>query len=123
MMDPSRSEHSPPSDVCREKGHCPQPVQSVLKNLSSMRRYCWQHGGEIKGGTCTQNYGFTVETDRYLYRLRCNPIEGDYQCYLSCFDKQAQKLEMCQTEEAPPGLVEELEPDEGPTMTMGGMMG
>ena len=58
--------------------------QSVLKDLSSMRRYCWQHGGEISGGTCTQNYGFTVETKQYLYRLRCNPIEGDYQCYLLC---------------------------------------
>ena len=67
--------------------------RSVLKNLSSMRRYCWQHGGEINGGTCTQNYGFTVETERYLYRLRCNPIEGDYQAYLSCFDKQARKTD------------------------------
>ncbi len=37
------------------------------------------------------NYGYTVETDRYRYLLRCNPIEGDYQAYLSCFDKQAQK--------------------------------
>ena len=33
-----------------------------------------------------------VETGRYLYRLRCNPTEGDYQAYLSCFDKQAQQL-------------------------------
>ncbi len=94
--------------------------QSVLESLSSMRRYCWQHGGEIKGGTCCQNYGFTVETDRYLYRLRCNPIEGDYQCYLSCFDKQAQKLELDLTEQAPPTLVEELEQDDEPGMTMGG---
>ena len=41
--------------------------------------------------------------------------------YLACFDKQAQKLEMCQTEEAPPDQTEELEQDEGPSMTMGGM--
>ena len=27
MMDPSRSEHSPAPDVCREKGRCPQPSQ------------------------------------------------------------------------------------------------
>ena len=63
----------------------------VLKDLPSMRRCCREHGGEIGGGICTQNYGFTVETDRYHYRLRCNPIEGNYQAYLSCFDKQAQK--------------------------------
>ena len=65
--------------------------RTVLKDLPSMRRYCREHGGEIGGGICTQNYGFTVETDRYHYRLRCNPIEGNYQAYLSCFDKQAQK--------------------------------
>ncbi len=67
--------------------------KSVLKDLSSMRRYCCGSGGAIEGGTCCQNYGFTLETDRYTYRLRCNPIEGDYQAYLSCFDKQAQKQE------------------------------
>lgn len=27
MMDPSRSEHSPAPDVCREKGRCPKPGQ------------------------------------------------------------------------------------------------
>lgn len=65
--------------------------KGVLKDLSSMRRYCYGSDGAIEGGTCCQNYGFTLETERYLYRLRCNPIESDYQCYLSCFDKQAQK--------------------------------
>ena len=66
--------------------------KSVLKSLGSMRRYCWGHNGEISGGSCCQNYGYVVETERYLYRLRCNPTEGDYQAYLSCFDKQAQTL-------------------------------
>ena len=66
--------------------------KGVLRNLSSMRRYCSGSGGAIEGGTCCQNYGFTLETERYLYRLRCNPTEGDYQAYLSCFDKQAQQM-------------------------------
>lgn len=66
--------------------------KSVLKSLGSMRGYCYGHGGEIDGGVCCQNYGYIVETDRYLYHLRCDPIEGDYQAYLSCFDKQAQTL-------------------------------
>ena len=65
--------------------------EGVLQDLASMRSYCHDHGGEIEGGICTQNYGYTVETERYRYFLRCNPIEGDYQAYLSCFDKQAQK--------------------------------
>lgn len=71
--------------------------KTVLKSLGSMRRYCWGHGGEIDGGSLWQNYGFTVETERYLYRLRCNPAEGDYQAYLSCFDKQAQQMGLTET--------------------------
>lgn len=66
--------------------------KGVLKDLSSMRRYCYGSAGRIEGGSCCQNYGFTLETDRHLYRLRCNPTPGDYQAYLSCFDKQAQKM-------------------------------
>ncbi len=66
--------------------------KGVLKSLGSMNGYCWSHGGEIKGGACCQNYGYVLETGRYIYRLRCNPTPGDYQAYLSCFDKQAQKL-------------------------------
>ncbi len=65
---------------------------SVLKGLGSMHGYCYGHDGKIDGGVCCQNYGYVVETDRYLYRLRCNPTPGDYQAYLSCFDKQAQTL-------------------------------
>ena len=66
--------------------------KGVLKDLLSMERYCWGSDGAIKGGTCCQNYGFTLETERYIYRLRCNPIRDDYQAYLSCFDREAQKL-------------------------------
>ena len=66
--------------------------KGVLKDLSSMKRYCWGSDGAIEGGTCCQNYGFTLESERYIYRLRCNPIQGDYQAYLSCFDREAQKL-------------------------------
>lgn len=66
--------------------------KGILKDLPSMRRYCYGSEGAIEGGTCCQNYGFTLETERYLYRLRCNPAGGDYQTYLSCFDKQAQRM-------------------------------
>jgi hypothetical protein len=60
----------------------------ILKDLPTMRRHCSGGEGAIGGGICRQNYGFTLETDRCLYRLRCNPVKGDYQAYLACFDKQ-----------------------------------
>ncbi len=65
--------------------------QNVLQGLSAMRSYCWEHGGEISGGWA-QNYGYIVETERYRYCLRCNPIPGDYQAYLTCYDKQVQEM-------------------------------
>lgn len=85
--------------------------ESVLKNLSSMRQYCQKHqDGAIRGGTCCQNYGFVLETDHYIYRLRCNPIRGDYQAYLTCFDKQAQKHEMGLTKQGRQALRDAADP-------------
>ena len=60
-----------------------------------MRRYCHSHGGGISGGW-TQNYGYVLETEHYRYCLRCNPVEGDYQAYLTCFDLREQELNQAQ---------------------------
>ena len=65
--------------------------EMVLKDLSSMRHFCYENGGKIPGGW-SQNYGYVVETERYEYCLRCNPVQGDYQAYLSCFDLDEQKI-------------------------------
>ena len=69
--------------------------KTVLRDLSAMRSYCARHGGEI-GGREVTNYGYVVETERYRYCLRCNPIEGDYQAYLTAFDKQVQQMNQAQ---------------------------
>ena len=82
--------------------------QGILKDLSSMRRRCYGSEGAIEGGSCCQNYGFTLETERYLYRLRCNPIEGDYQAYLSCFVRQEQQMGL--TEQGRQKLRESADP-------------
>lgn len=68
--------------------------RGVLKDFSTMLRLCHVSGGEIGGGIAAQNYGYVVETERYRYCLRCNPVRGDYQAYLSCFDKRAQRMEL-----------------------------
>ena len=83
----------------------------VLKNLSSMGRYCNEHrSGAIGGREFFQSYGYTLETERYLYRLRCTPIPNDYQAYLACFDKQAQKHEMGLTEKGRQALRDAADP-------------
>ena len=65
--------------------------KSVLKDFSSMTAYCCSHGGQINGGW-VQNHGFVVDTENYRYCLRCNPVRGDYQAYLTCYGKQAQTM-------------------------------
>ena len=65
--------------------------ETVLKDLSSMQHFCHENGGDIPGGW-TQNYGYVVETEQYEYCLRCNPVKGDYQAYLSCYDLNEQKI-------------------------------
>lgn len=78
-----------------------------LKNLSSMHSYCSGHGGEIPGGR-QQNYGYIAETENYRYRLRCNPVQGDYHAYLTAFDLREQRMNM-----------EQQTPEQG--MKMGGL--
>ena len=84
--------------------------RGVLKDFSAMLRLCHISGGEISGGSCCQNYGFVLETERYRYCLRCNPVRGDYQAYLGCFDKQAQKQEMGLTEKGRQTLRDAADP-------------
>ena len=69
--------------------------QSVLKDYASMERFCYGHGGKIQGGW-VQNYGYTVDTENYRYCLRCNPVRGDYNAYLTCFDKRVQQMNMAE---------------------------
>lgn len=67
----------------------------VLKDLPSMTRYCQSHSGEIDGGWI-QNYGYIVETENYRYCLRCNPVPGDYQAYLTAFDLRVQRQNLAE---------------------------
>lgn len=86
---------------------------SVLKGLGSMHGYCSGHGGQIEGGVCCQNYGYVMETERYLYRLRCNPTPDDYQAYLSCFLRQEQTLGL--TEKGRQALKDAADPEKDHT--------
>ena len=59
-----------------------------MENLSSMQSYCHKH----KEGCIEQNYskqyGFRLNTDKYAYLIRCNPINGDYNFYVYAYVKQ-----------------------------------
>lgn len=59
----------------------------------TMVNYCLHHGGHINGGW-TQCYGYVAETDRYRFCLRCIPVHGDYNAYLTAFDLREQEMNM-----------------------------
>ena len=75
-----------------------------LQSLSEMRRYCREHGGEIAGGICTQNYGYIIETENHRYALRCNPQPSDHQIYLTAFDPRVQEMNMKQEQKDSGGM-------------------
>lgn len=58
-----------------------------LKDLEAMHRYCREHGGAIPGCWITQAYGYVAESEHYRYYLRCIPVAGDYNAYLTCQSK------------------------------------
>lgn len=45
-----------------------------LKDLSTMRSYCQQHGGAITADG--ENFGYIAETEQYQFCLRCTPVPG-----------------------------------------------
>ena len=60
-----------------------QPFQ----DLSKMRSFCHTVGKEISDST----FGLQMETTDFQYFLRCNTRQGDYNFYLYCYDKAAQR--------------------------------
>lgn len=82
-----------------------------------MAHFCIQRGGAIEGGK-RQNYGYVIESERYRYLLRCIPAPGDYNAFITCFDKRMQEMSQAkQKAEQQPTIVEP--PQQG--MTMEGM--
>ena len=69
-----------------------------LNNLQSMSGFCSIREDKAKLVTSLPDYGFQIETPNHQYYLRCNPTRGDYNFYLYCCDKEAQRNH---TREAP----------------------
>ena len=63
----------------------------LLKNRSEMQRACGNNSSLALG----EAHGFSVETDKNIFLLRCQPGQG-YDCYLYCYDKQ--ELELAQSQ-------------------------
>lgn len=56
----------------------------LLKNRREMQLFCDAHQSLNLDESC----GFSVETDSYIFLLRCRPERGNYDCYCYCYDKR-----------------------------------
>ena len=72
--------------------------ETVLKDRASMRSFCSDFDGELGENFGIRQYGYRIETEHYLYCLRCKPQEGDYDGYLWCYDKRIQEMRQAQRE-------------------------
>lgn len=54
----------------------------LFQDRASMLKYCRaQPDSAFQGNYCTE-YGFRVDSEKYAYLIRCNPVQGDYNLYV-----------------------------------------
>ncbi|HBH94326.1 MAG TPA: hypothetical protein DDX91_01130 [Ruminococcaceae bacterium] len=66
----------------------------LLRNRSEMQIACGNNSSLALG----EAHGFSVETDKNIFLLRCQPGQG-YDCYLYCYNKQELVLAQSQLQE------------------------
>lgn len=59
--------------------------KDMLKSRTSMQQYVNTNDSLSLGD---RGSGFKVESEEYVYFLRCRPESGDYDCYCYCYDKE-----------------------------------
>lgn len=68
--------------------------ENMLNSLRALTRYCYQHTeAQFKADHHKNTYGFKIETEAHSYYLRCNILQGDYNLYCYCY--QRDRLELC----------------------------
>lgn len=60
----------------------------LLANRRAMRDYGRSNPDCAFPGNCGIEYGFRVDTEKYVYLLRCNPQKGDYNFYCWCYEEK-----------------------------------
>lgn len=61
----------------------------LLKSRSAMLRYSTAYPDSIFEERYSAEYGFRIDTGNFVYLLRCNPVQGDYNFYCWCYQNPA----------------------------------
>lgn len=86
-------------DIDRTVNWLREQPDSPLRDFVTMEKCCarYQSSCEIKGAA-TPSCGFMVETNQYVYMLRCTPVKNDYNFYIYCYRRQEFEKARCQQE-------------------------
>ena len=76
----------------------------LLAGRSTMRKYGRGQPDSAFEGNYTIEYGFRIDTERFSYLLRCNPVPGDYNFYCWCYERTALNCRLKQAEKGIPFL-------------------
>lgn len=79
----------------------------LLRDLTSMSHECYEQKGTVLDSSY-RSFGFQLETKNFEYYLRCTPSRGDYNFYLYCWDKNAQREYAQPSAEKQKSLIETL---------------
>ncbi len=60
----------------------------ILGGRSKMEAYCRTQPESAMKGNYTTEYAFRISTARYAYIMRLNPTRGDYNFYVTCYQRQ-----------------------------------
>jgi hypothetical protein len=66
-------------------------ADNLLKDRTAMYEYCSKNSQAKLFGVRENNYGFKIQTENYVYYLRCYPLQGDYNLYVYAYERD--KLE------------------------------
>ena len=79
-----------------------------LRDLQSMKGFCFGSRNVANLDDDGHAYGFQIETKNHQYFLRCTPKIGEYQGYLYCCDRQAQRNQSLEHPEKRPSVLDKL---------------
>ena len=60
----------------------------ILAGRGEMSKYCRTQPDSAMTGNYTTEYAFRTDTDDFVCLMRLNPTKGDYNFYISCFQKE-----------------------------------
>ena len=59
----------------------------ILKDLVAMKSICNKNPDADIGSMQTNAFGFRCDSDNNSYYIKANPVQGDYNFYIYCYQK------------------------------------